>query len=111
MRKLLRRSRLRCSLNGFSSNDDSDYEEIESGDLKAVLGKLHEDINQPINRNFQVMPDLRVFAGESLYLIKPMQLRFWLRSTDLADAKAIALAKASSLLRQSFLALLLFMPR
>ena len=71
--------------------DDSDYEEDENGDLTAVLGKLHEHINQPINGNFQVMPDLRVFAGESLYLIKPMQLRFWLRSTALADADAIAL--------------------
>lgn len=71
--------------------DDSAYEEDESGELTAVLGKLHEHINQPIDGNFQVMPDLRVFAGESLFLIKPMQLRFWLRSTALADADAIAL--------------------
>ena len=71
--------------------DDSDYEEDENGELTTVLGKLHEHINQPIDGNFQVMPDLRVFAGESLYLIKPMQLRFWLRSTALADADEIAL--------------------
>jgi len=56
-----------------------------------VLGKLQGQIKQPIDGNFQIMPDLRVFAGESLYLIKPMQLRFWLRSTALADADAIAL--------------------
>ena len=71
--------------------DHSDYEEDEIGELTTVLGKLHEHINQPIDGNFQVMPDLRVFAGESLYLIKPMQLRFWLRSTALADADEIAL--------------------
>ena len=71
--------------------DDSVYEEDENGELTAVLGKLHEHINQPIDGNFHVMPDLRVFAGESLYLIKPMQLRFWLRATALADADAIAL--------------------
>ena len=71
--------------------DDSDYEEDDDGELTAVLGKLRDHISQPIDGNFQVMPDLRVFAGESLYLIKPMQLRFWLRSTALADADAIAL--------------------
>ena len=71
--------------------DDSDYEEDENGEPTAMLGKLHEHINQPIDGNFQVMPDLRVFAGESLYLIKPMQLRFWLRSTALADADEVAL--------------------
>ena len=70
---------------------DADYEEAEDGELSDMLGKLHKHINQPIDGNFQVMPDLRVFAGESLYLIKPMQLRFWLRSTALADADAIAL--------------------
>ena len=37
------------------------------------------------------MPDLRVFVGNCLYLIKPMQTRFWLRSTALADADGIAL--------------------
>lgn len=67
------------------------YEEDDDGELTDVLGKLHGHIKQPIDGNFQIMPDLRVFAGESLYLIKPMQLRFWLRSTALADADAIAL--------------------
>lgn len=71
--------------------DETPYEEDENGELTAVLGKLHDHINQPIDGNFQVMPDLRVFAGESLYLVKPMQLRFWLRSTALADADEIAL--------------------
>jgi hypothetical protein len=56
-----------------------------------VLGRLSEHINQSLDGNFQVMPDLRVFVGESLFLIKPMQMRFWLRSTALADADAIAL--------------------
>ena len=71
--------------------DKEDYEEDENGELTNVLGKLHEHINQPIDGNFQVMPDLRVFAGESLFLIKPMQMRFWLRSTALADADEIAI--------------------
>lgn len=71
--------------------EDSEYDEDENADLTSILGRLHEHISQPIDGNFQVMPDLRVFVGKSLYLIKPMQLRFWLRSTALADADAIAL--------------------
>jgi hypothetical protein len=36
------------------------------------------------------MPDLRVFIGKNLYLVKPMQRRFWLQSTALSDGDAIA---------------------
>lgn len=68
-----------------------DYEEEESGELTTVLGRLAEHINQPLDGNFQLTPNLRAFVGDSLYLVKPMQRRFWLRSTALADADAIAL--------------------
>lgn len=37
------------------------------------------------------MPDFRVFEGNDLYLVKPMQRRFWLRSSVLADANSVAL--------------------
>ncbi|MBW8724451.1 MAG: N-6 DNA methylase [Inquilinus limosus] len=68
-----------------------DYREEEDSDLASVLTDLSQHVNQPLDGNFQLMPDLRIFAGESLYLVKPMQLRFWLRSTALADADDIAL--------------------
>lgn len=77
---------LRLRLNGHE-----DYAEEQQGDLSTVLGHLSEHIHQPLDGNFQLMPDLRVFVGGCLYLIKPMQLRFWLRSTALADADGIAL--------------------
>lgn len=67
------------------------YIEDASSDFGAVLDKLGQHIHQPLDGNFQLTPDLRVFAGESLFLIKPLQLRFWLRSTALADADGIAL--------------------
>jgi hypothetical protein len=66
-------------------------EEAEDGDVGAVLQTLSDHINRPLDGNFQLTPDLRVFVGDRLYLVKPMQLRFWLRSTALADADAIAL--------------------
>ena len=46
---------------------------------------------QPIGGNFQLMPDFRAFVGKDLFLIKPMQRRFWLQSAALADADAIAM--------------------
>jgi hypothetical protein len=68
-----------------------DYAEDTTGELSEVLGQLAAHINRPLDGNFQLMPDLRVFVGDCLYLIKPMQMRFWLRSTALADADGIAL--------------------
>lgn len=67
------------------------YAEDADAELGAVLEELSKHIHRPLDGNFQLMPDLRVFVGKCLYLIKPMQLRFWLRSTALADADVIAL--------------------
>ncbi|MGH6681822.1 MAG: hypothetical protein ACREDL_23460, partial [Bradyrhizobium sp.] len=71
--------------------DACEYEEDEGGELTTALGRLFEHIVVPVDGNYQLTPDLRVFVGDSLYLVKPMQRRFWLKSTALADADAIAL--------------------
>lgn len=78
---------LRLSLNG----KETPYSERTDGSITEVLERIADHIHQPLDGNFQLMPDLRVFVGQDLYLIKPMQLRFWLRSTGLADADAIAM--------------------
>lgn len=70
---------------------DEDYAEDRNGELGSVLEELSKYIHRPLDGNFQLIPDLRVFADKCLYLIKPMQLRFWLRSAALADADEIAL--------------------
>lgn len=77
---------LRLHLGGIE-----DYIEDATEELSDVLKQLSTHIKRPLNGNFQLMPDLRVFVGDCLYLIKPMQVRFWLRSTALADADEIAL--------------------
>jgi hypothetical protein len=77
---------LRLQLGGHE-----DYAEDAAGELSDVLEQLAAHIHRPLDGNFQLMPDLRVFVGNCLYLIKPMQTRFWLRSTALADADGIAL--------------------
>tara|TARA_R110001599_G_scaffold192503_1_gene387951 strand:- start:71284 stop:74247 length:2964 start_codon:yes stop_codon:yes gene_type:complete len=68
-----------------------EYAEEPVGEIGPVLEELSVHINHPLEGNFQLMPDLRVFVDDCLYLIKPMQMRFWLRSTALADADGIAL--------------------
>jgi hypothetical protein len=49
-------------------------------------------VETPIHNNDALRVfELRVFVGENLYLIKPMQRRFWLRVAALADGDGIAL--------------------
>ena len=66
------------------------YQENADGSLKEVLKQLWEHVHNPLTGNFQLLPDFRVFIEKDLYLVKPMQKRFWLRSAALADADAIA---------------------
>lgn len=66
------------------------YEEVSNGSVAATLSELAEQIKLPLSGNFQLTPDIRILANDSLYLVKPMQMRFWLRSAALADADAIA---------------------
>jgi hypothetical protein len=71
---------LRLALSGTDQRQAYDEEDgVAVGD---ALSRIMNHIHQPIAGNFQLIPDLRVFIGENLYLVKPMQRRFWLRSTD-----------------------------
>jgi hypothetical protein len=79
---------LRLELSG--NNTAPAYSENQSALVDDALSRIMQHIHQPLEGNFQLMPDLRVFIGTNLYLVKPMQRRFWLRSTALADADAIA---------------------
>ncbi len=74
-----------------SEGKSATYTEVRDTAIADVLSSISEHIRQPLDGNFQLIPDLRVFVGNNLYLIKPMQMRFWLRATALADADAIAM--------------------
>ena len=78
-----------------------DYTENGDESVAAALTRLAEHFHQPLPGNFQSMPDFRVFIGRDLFLVKPLGKRFWLQSTALADANAIALdLHASSVQRK-----------
>jgi len=79
---------LRLSLNGGVK--PKAYTEENNVLVSDALSKIMQHIHQPIAGNFQLMPDLRLFINKDLYLVKPMQRRFWLRSAALADADGIA---------------------
>jgi hypothetical protein len=71
--------------------DRTGYKERSDNAVRELLSKLFEHIHHPLPGNFQLLPDFRLFDGNHLYLVKPMQRRFWLRAAALADAGAIAL--------------------
>ena len=66
------------------------YLERDIRDVGKALRGLAGQLNVPLPGNFQLVPDFRLFAGDSLYLVKPLQRRFWLRSAAIADADAVA---------------------
>lgn len=79
---------LRLSLHEKRTN--SQYVENESSSLEKVLSKLFRAMPH-LPGNFQLIPDLRIFIGSDLYLVKPSQKRFWMKSVALSDAHSIAL--------------------
>ena len=73
--------------------DGAEWEPYREGgdqDVGEALRRLGEQIGVALPGNFQLVPDFRLFAGDSLYLVKPLQRRFWLRSAAIADADAVA---------------------
>lgn len=67
------------------------YREKDCRDIGEALRRLGEQTDVSLPGNFRLVPDFRLFAGDSLYLVKPLQRRFWLRSAAIADADAVAM--------------------
>jgi len=57
--------------------------------LASVLKRM-ESLLQEKKEPFVFCQNLKVFDGDSLYVLKPMQMRFWSRTTALNDADEIA---------------------
>ena len=82
-------------------HEATEYHEVESSRVNHVLANLSAHVGRPLAGNFQSLPDFRLFTGDHLYLVKPAQKRFWLRSAAIADADAIALDLQESLIRNN----------
>jgi hypothetical protein len=66
------------------------YTEDSSGEFNDVLRSIAERLPIELPGNVQLIPDLRLVVERDMYLVKPTALRYWLRSTALADAEQIA---------------------
>ena len=77
------------------------YREESSLDLERFLQAVASDLPVRLPGNVQLVPDLRFVIGSDMYLVKPMQLRYWLRSTALADAEQIAAEFAAVVARHN----------
>jgi hypothetical protein len=76
-----------------------EYEEDSSSEAGQFLQSIQKNLPIPMPGNVQLVPDLRFVIGSDMYLIKPMQLRHWLRSTALADAEQIAAEFSAAITR------------
>lgn len=66
------------------------YAEEASTEFDQFLKSITQSLPAPLPGNVQLIPDLRFVVGKDMYLVKPIQLRHWLRSAALADAEQIA---------------------
>jgi hypothetical protein len=57
--------------------------------FNEIFSDIDQLLRQQVSRNIQIMPDLRIFDDDTLYLLKPPIMRYWLKSTALNDADAI----------------------
>ena len=65
------------------------YSEDQSPAYETFLRSIQASLPVALPGNVQLVPDLRFVNGSDMYLIKPVQLRHWLRSSGLADGEQI----------------------
>ena len=68
--------------------DRTAYEEQDLT-LGEALATVAETMDNPLPGNLHRLGNLRVYAGDDLYLVKPNRMRFWTRSAARADAEQI----------------------
>lgn len=73
----------------LSPGESNPYTESDTVPFPEAVVELARHLGRPVAGNFCVMPDVRIFAGSKLYLVKPLQKRFWLHGSALADAGGI----------------------
>ena len=83
------------------STEANEYWEETSSEFRPFLQSIRGSLPVSLPGNVQLMPDLRFVMGADMYLVKPLQLRHWLRSTALADAENIAAEFSAAFARDS----------
>lgn len=81
---------LELSLDDSQTKREQKYFELDS-DMEASITKLLDATHIELPGNFTLRPDFRLFIENKLYLIKPLSRQYWMKSSALEDAGAIAL--------------------
>lgn len=68
--------------------DRAAYEEQQI-ELGKALATVAEAVDTPLPGNLHRLGNLRVYAGDDLYMVKPNRMRFWTRSAARVDAERI----------------------
>jgi hypothetical protein len=83
---------VRLQVRPAAAKDDVHARQSDTA-LRELLVALEEDLaDQSKFNSLVLLPDLFVAAGPNLYIVKPMQRRFWLARSALADAERIVTA-------------------
>lgn len=81
---------VKVKLDGANASDTTEFREIEGRELQDELRRLQRLLPQSLSRDVELVPDLFVFDLDAVYLVKPLQLRFWMKSSALNDVDQIA---------------------
>ena len=83
------------------NSNSREYSEESYSEAGKFLKSIQANLPERLPGNVQLVPDLRFVIDSDMYLVKPMQLRHWLRSTALADAEQIAADFSAAVSRHS----------
>ncbi len=61
----------------------------KAGDLSEVLDEIARNLDEQIALGIHTRRHLRVYSGDSFYVVKPSQRRFWTRSAGLTDGDSV----------------------
>lgn len=81
---------IELSLDSPQKGGSQEYTESNL-DISSAITKLMDSANLKLSGNFALTPDFRLFIENKLYLVRPLNKQYWMKSTALEDADAIAL--------------------
>ena len=81
---------LELSLGDLQTGSDHKYLELDS-DMGFSIAKLMDAAYVDLPGNFTLTPDFKLFFDNKLYLVKPLNRQYWMKSSALEDADSIAL--------------------
>ena len=59
---------------------------ILNGELESVLNRLDEQLIEEMSPSIYIRRNLRRYSGDTTFIVKPNQMRYWTQSAALRDA-------------------------